>query len=360
VGGGQVSPVSPRAGALVSLLLLAACSSAREEPDAKPLVSVTVATAEPVDVPMSVRAPALVHPRQQANVASRITAPILSLLAGKGDHVRAGAILARLDSRDLVAQRQDALAATQQAEVLADRRNRLFQEGAIPERDLLAAQTELAQTRARLEVSSAQVTFGELRSPFAGRITEQFLYAGDMAQPATPVFTVADVTLAIARSQVPQDEASAIKSTQVCTFTPGDDPANSFPGRVTVINPAVDPARRTVEAWCEIPNGDGRLLPGTFGELRIVTGLARKSIVVPVGAVQLDEGTRQGSVFVVDAQKVAHRKSIEGGVIQDGKMQIVKGLEPGEVVVVEGAYALPDGATVRITEGAKKSEKEEK
>jgi membrane fusion protein (multidrug efflux system) len=342
------------------LLLLAGCSRAREEPEAKPVVAVTVAKAESADVQASVRAPALVHPRQQANVGARITAPILALLAKKGDHVKAGAVLARLESRDLVAQRQDALAATQQAEGLADRRNRLFQEGAIPQRDLIASQTELAQTKARLEVSSAQVSFSELRSPFAGQITEQFLYPGDMAQPGTPVFTVADVGVAVARAQVPQDEASQVKPRQACAFAAGDAPADSFQGAITVINPAVDPARRTVEAWCEIPNGEGHLLPGTFGELRILTGSPRKSIVVPVGAVQLDEGTRKGSVFVVDAQKVAHRKSIEAGVTVDGNMQILDGLAPGEVVVVDGAYGLPDGATVQITEGAKKPEKDEK
>ena len=114
------------------------------------------------------RAPALVHPRQQASVASRITAPIRELLATKGDRVAQGALLARLDSRDLAAQREDALAALRQAEVLADRRQHLFEEGAIPQRDLLAAQTELAQLKARLELISSQLTFSELRSPFAG------------------------------------------------------------------------------------------------------------------------------------------------------------------------------------------------
>ncbi|MFI5183248.1 MAG: efflux RND transporter periplasmic adaptor subunit [Vicinamibacteria bacterium] len=347
------------AGILLALFL-GGCSPAHEEAAAKPLVTVTVAQAEQADVPISVRAPALVHPRQQASIASRITAPISALLVGKGDRVEAGAILARLDSRDLVAQREDVLAAMRQAEVVADKRRHLFEEGAIPQRDLLASETELTEAKARLEVSTAQLAFSELRSPFAGRITEQFLYPGDMAQPGTPVFTVADVGVAIARSQVAPGDASGIRQGQECAFAPGDAAAASFSGRVTVINPAVDPARRTVEAWCEIPNGDGRLLPGTFGELRIVTGYARKSVVVPVGAVQLDEGTRKGSAFVVDGQKVAHRKDVLGGVAWGGKMQILSGLEPGEVVVVEGAYALPDGTTVRIADKTAEPEKDDK
>jgi RND family efflux transporter MFP subunit len=348
------------AAALLSLALLGACSPAHVEPEAKPLVTVTVADAEVADVQTSVRAPALVHARQQASIASRITAPIRELLVGKGDRVTAGATLARLDSRDLLAQREEALATTRQAEVLADRRTHLFEEGAIPERDLLASQTELAQARARLELISTQLTFSELRSPFAGRITEQLLYPGDMAQPGAPVFTVADVGVAVARAQVPQGDAAPLRVGQACVFVPGDAPADSFPGRVTVVNPAVDPARRTLEAWCEIQNGDGRLLPGTFGELRILIGLASQSIVVPIGAVQLDEGTHKGTVFVVDAQKVAHRKEVLGGLVFDGKMQILAGLGAGERVVVEGAYALPDGTAVRIADKTEKPAKEQK
>jgi RND family efflux transporter MFP subunit len=344
---------------LLAVLALAGCRGGKEEPEAKPLVTVTIAKAEMADVQASVRAPAVVHPRQQAGVASRITAPILELFAGKGDAVAAGARLARLESRDLTAQREDALAAVRQAEVLADRRAHLFQEGAIPERDLLASRTELAQLKARLELIETQLTYAELRSPFAGRITEQFLYPGDMAQPSTPVFTVADIEVVVARAQVPQDDAGPFRIGLGCAFLPGNNETAPFAGRLSVLNRAVDAARQTVEAWCEIPNAQGRLLPGTFGELRVKTGAARRSLVVPTGAVQLAEGTRAGSVFVVDKDGVAHRKDVEAGDTFDGRMQILKGLDEGETVVVEGAYSLPDGASVRVKDAAAAPEKAE-
>jgi RND family efflux transporter MFP subunit len=340
--------------------LLAGCSSPPEEPTATPLVTVTVAAAEIAEVQVSVRASGLVHPRQQASVAARITAPIHELLVGKGDRVAAGALLARLDSRDLVAQRDDALAAVRQAEVLAERRRHLFDEGAIPQRDLLAAETELAQLKARLEVSNTQLAFSELRSPFAGSITEQLLYPGDMAQPGSPVFTVADVAVVVARAQVPQADSAALESGQTCTFVSKDIPGAVPAGRITVINRAVDSARRTEEAWCEIRNTDGRLIPGTFGEVQIAIGPARKSVVVPQGAVQLEEGSLKGVVFVVDAAKVAHRKDIEAGLVVGGKMEIRSGLAAGETVVVEGSYALPDGAAVRVADSPRDPVRDDK
>ncbi len=204
-----------------------------------------------------------------------------------------------------------------------------------------------------------QLTFAELRSPFAGQVTEQFLYPGDMAQPSTPVFTVADIEVVVARAQVPQGDAVSFRTGLGCAFLPGNNEGDPFAGRLSVVNRAVDAARQTVEAWCEIPNAAGRLLPGTFGELRVKTGPATRGLVVPTGAVQLAEGTRTGAVFVVDKDDVAHRKEVEAGATFDGQIQILKGLGEGETVVVEGAYALPDGASVRVKDTSTESKKDE-
>jgi RND family efflux transporter MFP subunit len=339
---------------LVLLLLpaLAACSTGREEPEAKPLVAVTVAPAELADVEVTVHAPATLHARQEAGVASRITAPIRELRARKGDRVTAGETLVRLDDRDLVAQREEVAAALHQAEVVAGRRAELFKEGAIPQRELLAAQTDLAQSTARLEQVRAQLAFGDLKSPFSGVITEQFLYPGDMAQPSSPVFTVADIGAVVARAQVPASTAGPVRSGETCSFTATDQENDSRPGRVTVVNRAVDAARQTVEVWCEIANDKAQLLPGAFGQITILTGRMPGSVVVPLEAVEFAEGTHEGAVYVVDSHKVAHRREIEGGIVFDARVQVLRGLKAGEVVVVQGSYGLPDGAEVTFTDRA--------
>jgi RND family efflux transporter MFP subunit len=269
-------------------------------------------------------------------------------------------VLARLEARDLEAQRADAAATLHQAQVTSERRTKLFEEGAISQRDLLASQTEAAQMKARLELIETQLKFSRLLSPFTGIITEQFLYPGDMAKPDSPVFTVMDISVAIARGQVPESDAGAIRRGQPCRFTPADQPDQAFRGRVSVVTRAVDPGRRTVETWCEIENGSGPLLPGTFGELRVVTSVEPKSVVVPIAAVEFVEGTRKGSVVVVDAQKVAHRKDVVTGELDGGKVQVKEGLAAGELVVTEGAYGLADGTSVTISESKEDKPKGER
>ena len=403
---------------LIPVILLAGCGS-HEEEQTKPVVDVKVARAEVADVKTTVHAPATVFAREQANISARTTAPITALLARKGDTVSAGQLLAHLDNRDLVAQRDEttaavadaeanlqrvstgslptdierargqlakAQAALDQARKFYDRRKQLFDQGAIPQRDLLVSQTDLAQAkadftvsqtsldllenqsrkqeilmakakldqaRARLGLIQAQLAFTEIRSPFAGTLTEQFMFPGDMAKPDAPMFTVMDLSVAVARAQVPEAEVAAVRAGELCTFTPTDGGGSSFQGRVSVVNQAVDPARRTVETWCEIPNPKRALRGWAFGHVAIVTGIAPKSIVVPLAAVQFVEGTRKGSVMVAGGNNTAGKKEVETGEVFEDKVQIRSGLGAGEIVIIQGGYGLPEGTQIRVQEDKK-------
>lgn len=332
---------------------LPGCSPPAAEEDqaeVEPLVTVKVARAELRDVTLTVEAPATLHPRAVAQIAARVTSPIRTLAVGKGDRVTKGQVLATLENRDLLAQQVDAEAALGQTQQIYERRKALFEEGAIPERELLVSKTDWEKARAHIELIRAQLAFTELESPFDGVVTDQFLYPGDMAKPDAPIFTVMDIAVAVARAQVPEGEAAAVRVGQEATFVSTDAAGEPGQGRVRVVSAAVDPARRTVEVWCEIPNRDGRLLPGTFGTLNIRTGTAPDSVVVPAPAVEFEEGSRRGTVLVVDGERIAHRRAVVCGESFDGRVQVVEGLKDGETVVVEGGYGLPDGTHVRFEE----------
>jgi multidrug resistance efflux pump len=323
---------------IVISIVSAGCGAKTEEKEPAPVATVKVAQADERDVDLTIQAPATVFAREQANISSRITAPILEIAVRKGDRVTKGQILVRLDNRDLVAQKREIAglvaeaesnleklrtgtipgdierakgqvmttqATLSQAEKFFERRKQLFDQGAIPNRDLLISQTDLAtakannevarqalsllekqssgrdiqimqsrleQARGRLASLEAQISFAELRSPFAGSITEQFVFPGDMAQPATPMFTVADLSVVIARAQVPESDVRAVRVGASCRLIPQDQKGSSFSGKVSVVNQSVDVARRTVEVWCEISNAKGDLRAQAFGTVEIVVG----------------------------------------------------------------------------------------
>jgi len=370
---------------LALVVLLAACAHKEEaEPEVHAIVEVKVAQAELADLQLQVQAPATLYPREQAGIASKITAPIRSLAVKKGDVVAAGQLLAQLDDRDLLAQRTEVLdraradaasaqATYSQAQKNLERRQKLFEQGALPNRELLATQTEFAQAKANHEAAqkflallqntapdgstgekghtaflNAQLQFTQIRSPFAGVITEQFQYPGDMAKPEVPIFTVMDLSVAVARAQVPESEMGGVARGQACAFA-GTDSHQANVGRVSVVNQVVDPERRTVEVWCEIENSRRMLRSGAFGAITIQTSTAPKSIVVPKAAVQFEEGTSKGNVWVVAANKVRKQEVETAGIFQ-GRVRILSGLKAGDTVVIEGGYGLPDGTEVRLGE----------
>jgi HlyD family secretion protein len=400
-------------------LLLSGCAHQEEAPQ-KTVVAVKVARAELAVVRLTVTAPATVYPREQANISSRITAHIGELRTRKAETVAAGQVLAVLESRDILAQRDEvragladaqanlqkistgtlptdaekargqvvsAEAALNQAQQNQARRSELFKQGAIPGRDLLASETDLKQAQAGYDVAKrtldllehqsreqdiriaesqveqakaklanveVQLQFAEIRSPFAGSVTEQFMYPGDLAKPENPIFTVMDLSVAVARAQIPESQAGNVKAGQPCSFASIDVSGGAAAtGRISVVNRTVDPAKRTVEVWCEISNTERRLRAGAFGNATIITGTVPNSLVAPIAAVQFSEGTRSGSVYVVDASQVAHRVEVETGERFQGNVQVTKGLNVGDLVIVEGGYGLPDGAQVRSSEAGK-------
>jgi RND family efflux transporter MFP subunit len=409
---------------LAVAIVLGGCSK-KEEAEPKPEVEVRLAPATVEDVEQSISGPATVFPVEQASVAARNSAPIRRLLVKKGDNVSAGQLLAVLESRDVTAAKNEAAAnvteaeqnlrkttagtlpsdlerargqlvaaeaAYKQAGVIHNRRKSLFEEGAIPQRDLLVAETDLATTKANYEVAKlsydllknqsnerdiqiakshveqskarlaqadAQLSYTHITTPFAGTVTEQFMFPGDMARPDAPIFTVSDLSKAVARAQIPESDSASIHVGQACEFLPGGSPASGgddnlarYAGKVTVVNRSADPARRTIEIWCEIAKPPAALHPGVFGDVAIVTERT-KGVTVPREAVQFNEGTHTGWVMVVEGG-VAHKREVEAGAAPGPRVQILKGLRGGERVATEGVYGLDDNVRVKLAgSGAK-------
>jgi RND family efflux transporter MFP subunit len=264
-------------------------------------------------------------------------------------------------------------------------RQALFKEGAIPDRELLVSRTQFEQTRtahrvaetslellrnrssaqdtriaqsrlqqaqARLKYVGTQLDYAEVRSPFDGVITEQFLYPGDIAKADSPIFTVMDLSVAVARGQFAEGQAHSLKTGQSCSFERLDSPQQTFTGKTTVVNKAIDPLRRTVEAWCEIPNQAGSLKAGAFGQLSVVTATRHDATTVPLAAVQFEEGTNQGVVWEIGGDGLAHERKVSTGTVSGGRVEIVSGLNAGANVVVEGGYGLAEGIQVRTAEPA--------
>lgn len=396
---------------LAAVAALAACSKPKEA-ETEPVAPVQVAEVVREPIQRVVDADGILYPSDQASVMAKISAPVKSFNVKRGDHVAKDQLLATLENRDLVAAvaeaeqlyeqalaaqrnttgaqlpedvtkaRQDAAAskeALDAAQKVYESRKQLFEEGALARRlvdeanvayvqarsqfdianehlralegvgrreQTKSAQAQADAAKARYAAAAAQLSYSEIRSPLAGVVAERPLYPGEMASAGTPLITVVSITRVIARANVPVSQASFLRVGDAGTISQVESGV-LLNGKVTVVSPAVSANSTTVEIWLEAANPDERLKPGATVHVSMLAQTIPDAIVIPAAALLPNE---EGGVeaMVVGPRLVAHEREIEVGVRTSEKVQIVKGLNPGERVITGGGVGLEDGAKVRI------------
>jgi HlyD family secretion protein len=417
--------------AMLPMLFLAACSS--NKADAEPEVTVQVAPVEKTTIDHTVGTEAVLFARQQAAIVPKISAPVAKFLVKRGSRVHQGQLLAILENRDLSAAAQDTKGALDQAqaayetttaaslpeeiqkaeadaqqaqkaleaqEKVYQSRQQLFEQGALPRKELDQSTVDVTQARNQAAIAKkhldalmaigrhqelkaaagqlesakgkylgaqAQLSYSEIRSTMNGFITDRPLYPGEMATAGTPLLTVMDTSAVIAKAHIPQADAALLKVGDKGTITvPGiDDPIE---GKVTVVSPALDPNSTTVEVWVEAKNPKNQLRPGTSAQLSLLAKTVKDALVVPAAAVVTaqDGGS---AVMVAGSDGRAHQKAVKVGIRQADDVQILEGVTEKDKVVTNGAYGLPDNTKIKVEaateapaegskEGSKKGSKE--
>jgi HlyD family secretion protein len=426
-------PLQPRMLALCTAIsfLLAGCACSSEPKDQSPVVPVQLVAVEKATLQQKVTADAVLYPIAQSAIVPKISAPVRKFLVNRGSHVSAGQLLAVLENRDLAAAAQenkgaydqaqaqyatttaadlpqeiqkaqlDAQAAKQQLEAqqkIYDSRQQLFQQGALPRKELDQAgvdltnarnQSELAQkhldalnaigkqqtlksakgqlesAQGKYEGAAAQLGYSEVRSPIKGVVTDRSLYPGEMAAAGTPLLTIMDISTVIARAHIAQQAAALLKSgDQATIMVAGEE--QPIAGKVSLVSPALDPNSTTVEVWVQIRNSHEQLKPGTTVQAAMVARSLPDALSLPAAALlTAEDGTT--SVMVEGAcpqskqasDRCALQREVKTGIRDGDRVQITQGLHEGEKVVSSGAYGLAD--KTRITTAESKPEaKDEK
>jgi len=389
------------AGICSSILLMPGCSSKGKEAPAE--VQVQAATVERKTIQARITTQAVLYPRDQAAIVPKISAPIKEFYVNRGSRVHAGELLATLENKDLVgaltesqgtydqaqaaydgalqSAGRDLKAAQEQfqaARSLYDARVALYKQGAIADRDVQDAKIALTQAsnqydltekrynlkvaegqftaaKGRLASAEAQVDYSKIVSPINGVITDRPFYAGEMPPGGAAILTVMDLSKVVARAYMTPEQAAQVRVGDPASVSPQDG-SGELTGKVTVVSPALDPNTTALQVWVEVPNPGGRLKPGSSVGLTIIAKTLSGALVVPAGAVlTASDGTT--SVMVIGQDHTARQTVVQTGIREDGEVQIRNGLQPGQRVVNQGAYGLPDGTKVTVAEPPGPSEK---
>jgi RND family efflux transporter MFP subunit len=364
---------------LACTILIAACHGTTPDQEAQPVVSVRVAKAEVGTIAQPIELVATITARREAVISSKINGQIAEMPLLKNRAVHGGELLARVEARDLAAQRAEAAAAVttakdavppaeaalENARRVYERRQGLYEKGGISKKDLESSQLDVANAAGALKSANskvaeavnhlgsvdAQLSYAEIRAPFDGVITDQFAYQGDFATAGSKLLTIADASTMIVKAPISDDAATRVHPGDAATIMPDDLPGVTLQAPVTLVGRSADPQSRAVEVWVTLPNARGRLRPNAAAHVTIASSAAANAIIVPTPAVTLDAtNANGGTVMVVDAQSVAHEVQVTIGAHDRQRTQITSGLHGGETVVTEGNYGLPDKMKVTVAQ----------
>jgi HlyD family secretion protein len=228
---------------------------------------------------------------------------------------------------------------------------KLLREGARQEvRD--ATQAKLKEMEAVLEQERNHLKDTKIVAPFRGEISRKYVDAGAFVSPSAPPTPLVNIvhteTLKIIANVLEKD-IPLLKAGMKAKVRVESYPGRVFEGRVEKINSALDLATRTLQAEVYIPNSDRSLKPGMFANVELALLEKPQTLVIPREAV-IEAGSEM-SVFVVEG-KQAVRKSVTIGYEQDRMVEVLKGLNEGDQVVIKGQQLIKEGSTIRVIEGS--------
>jgi membrane fusion protein (multidrug efflux system) len=267
--------------------------------------------------------------------------------------VRQGEVLVQLDDTVERADIQDIQAAVKTAESSFERAKTLSTRGYGTEANLDQASALLATARSRLARLQATLEQKALKAPFSGVIGISRIDVGQYLQPGTVIASFQDLSSMKVDFTVPEQRAGEIKLGQEVHIgtTEGNLP---FKGRVTGIDPRVDPKTRLVSVQALVEdNKDGAILPGQFLHVEVILPEQPNVMTVPQTAViaslygdyvyTIDQEEKQGQQV-----QVVKQVFVKTGRRRGGALEIVSGVNAGQQVVASGQNKLQSGATVKI------------
>ncbi len=214
------------------------------------------------------------------------------------------------------------------------------------ENDIALAEAQVRQAMANLELSQAQLANLIIASPMNGAVTKRFVDPGTMVKDTTPILTLMDLSELKMLVNVIEREFVRLQKGQPVKVTVTAFPSRVFSGHIAVITPALEPQSRTAEIQIAIPNPGYVLNPGMFGRAEILLRSSPQATLVPIQALLTRED--KDFVFIFKDGK-AYRRQVQKGLIKDTDVEILKGIVPGEKVIIAGHAALKDGTQVRLS-----------
>lgn len=308
---------------------------------------VIVAEAEERAFPLTIEALGTARANESVEIRPLGSQRIVAIRFEDGERIEAGRVLVELQNAEERADVASAKATLSESESQLRRAQQLFKTKAVSESELDQRVTRRDADRAVLDAAKSRLADTTVRAPFAGLVGLRNVSLGSYVTPETVITTLDDTEKIKLDFSVPETLLSHIELGVAVIARSAAWPDAVFEGQITSMDSRVDPVSRTLTVRALLSNEDGRLRPGMF----LTVSLLRDNIValvVPESAIVPERSSQ--FVLVVGDDSMIERRQVRTGRRRPGFVEVTHGLEPGEVVVVEGTQKALPGEAVRVIE----------
>ncbi len=343
-----LKPILPLA--LSALAFLAACNKpeagkAAGPPPAMPPTQVIAVEARREAVAESLSLVGTLTANEWVEIKAEIEAAVVEIGFEEGKSVTKGQLLFRLDESKLTTALAEAEVNLKLSKANYDRAQQLFRDKTISQQEFDQLASRYEATQATIALRQRELKDTKIFAPFAGVMGARNVSSGQVIKKDTVLGQLVDLNPVKVEVSVPERFLSLLKLDQTIELRVAAFPGRTFKGQVYFIAPQVDTTTRTALVKAKIANADGTLKPGMFANLDLTLQLRDAAVVVPEPAIMVNAD--KATLYVVDKDLNAQLRFVKLGVRSAGVVEILSGVEAGQLVIVEGVQKVRPGAKVK-------------
>jgi membrane fusion protein (multidrug efflux system) len=311
---------------------------------AMPPVRVIAVEAKLQSVSESLRLPGTITANEMVEIKAETDGIVQEINFDEGQKVAKSHLLVKLDETKFASSLAEAEANLKLSRANFDRAKQLFQDKLISQQDYDQTASTFAVSQAAVDLKRRQLQDARVHAPFSGIVDARQISPGQVISRNTRLTWLVDLDTVKVEVKVPEKYLRQLELGQTVEFSVAAFPGEKFRGEVYFISPQIDQESRFALVKAKIPNASGKLRGGMLASLELTLQLRDSAIVIPDPALMSNGDNFM--VFVVDDNNAAQLRPVEVGLRLPGKAEVVKGLNAGEKVVIEGVQKLRPGASV--------------
>jgi len=308
-------------------------------------IPVQVAAVKRGEISLSLLQTTTIEAIRQVDILTKVSGQVVKLPVEEGVRVKKGDLLAELYEAELKIEFIKTEVSMETDKTMLDRAQNMLNKNLIAEENYEMTRLQYESSKAAHDAARLQLEYTNVRAPFNGVVTVRNIELGQRVNVNQSLFVIADFNPLRAKIYVPEKNIGQIYEGQKAKITIEAKPGVIFSGVVKMISPVVDPSSGTSKVTIEIEDNKGNLKPGMFASVFITTETHHDALIIPKKALILESDLDQVYIYQDGS---ARKVNLQVGFTAGVDLEVLSGLEEGDLVVTAGQDGLREGLPLRI------------